>query len=348
MGITGHLLNCLASFLTNRSQNVKVENQFSNTRFLRSGVPQGSVLGPILFIVYINGVTDMLPNCAISKIFADDLKSYIPITSEADLLNYKRLLYGLSMWSTMWQLPMAPKKCQWMFIANKSCSIQSENDFKIQGTVLEEVNFQTDLGIRFTSSLCFKEHINIICNKAKSVIFLINKRFITKDPHLLLLAYKSYVLPILTYCSPIWSPYKIGEIQTLEKVQKAFTKKLKGYEMLPYGERLRMGGLKSLELLRIYADLILCYKILHNLVALDKEKMFVFENYDGTRGHGLKLRAVRPHTEFGRHSYGYRTVALWNQLSPNTVWAPTIGTFKYFLKQECFSEFLTQKYDIPN
>ena len=79
-----------------------------------------------------------------------------------------------------------------------------------------------------------------------------------------------------------------------------------------------------------------------------KEKMFVFENYDRTRGHGLKLRAVRPHTEFGRHSYGYRTVALWNQLSPNTVWAPTIGTFKYFLKQECFSEFLTQKYDIPN
>ena len=166
---------------------------------------------------------------------------------------------------------------------------------------------------------------------------MINRSLITKDPRLLLLAYKSYVLPILTYCSPIWSPYKIGEIQTLEKVQKAFTKKLKGYEMLPYGERLRMEGLKSLELLRIYADLILCYKILHNLVALDKEEMFVFENYDGTRGHGLKLRAVRPHTEFGRHSNGYRTVALWNQLSPNTVWAPTIGTFKYFLKQECFS-----------
>ena len=65
------------------------------------------------------------------------------------------------------------------------------------------------------------------------------------------------------------------------------------------------------------------------------------------QGHGLKLRAVRPHTDFGRHSYGYRTVALWNQLSPNTVWAPNIGTFKYFLKQECFSEFLTQMYDIP-
>jgi hypothetical protein len=205
-GITGNLINCLASFLTNRSQKVKVENQFSNTRFLRSGVPQGSVLGPILFIVYINDVTDMLPNCAISKIFADDLKSYIPITSEADLLNYKRLLYGLSMWSTMWQLPMAPKKCQWMFIANKSYSIQSENDFKIQGTVLEEVNFQTDLGIIFTSSLCFKEHINIICNKARWVIVLIYKRFITKDRRLLLLAYKSYVQIILTYCSPVWSP----------------------------------------------------------------------------------------------------------------------------------------------
>ena len=121
--------------------------------------------------MYINDVTDMLPNCAISKIFADDLKSYIPVRSEADLVNYKRLLHGLSMWSTTWQLPMAPKKCQWMFIANKSCSIQSDNDFKIQGTVLEEANFQIDLGIRFTNSLCFKEHINIICNKARSVIF---------------------------------------------------------------------------------------------------------------------------------------------------------------------------------
>ena len=64
---------------------------------------------------------------------------------------------------------------------------------------------KTDLGIRFTDSFCFKEHLNIICNKAKSVIFLINKRFITKDPLLLLLAYKSYVLSILTDCSPIWS-----------------------------------------------------------------------------------------------------------------------------------------------
>ena len=72
-------------------------------------------------------------------------------------------------------------------------------------------------------------------------------------------------------------------ISTLEEIQKAFTKKLKGFEMLPCGERLKMGGLKSLELLRICADLILCYKILHNLVAIDKKKMFVFENYDGMK-----------------------------------------------------------------
>ena len=76
-----------------------------------------------------------------------------------------------------------------------------------------------------------------------------------------------------------------------KKVQNTFTKQLKGYEILPYGERLKKGGLKRLGLFRVYAVHVLGYKILHNLVARVKEKMFEFENYDGTRGHGLKLRS---------------------------------------------------------
>ena len=116
-----------------------------------------------------------------------------------------------------------------------------------------------------------------------SQIFLLRKRFLSKDVKYLLLAYKTYILPILNYCSPVWSPSTACDILLLEKVQKSFTKKLLGYEELSYKERLSKSGLKSLELTRLHAELIYCYKILHNLVMMDNSIMFDFDPYCGPR-----------------------------------------------------------------
>ena len=155
-----------------------------------------------------------------------------------------------------------------------------------------------------------------------------------------------YVLPILMYCSPIWAPQTHDDCLKLEKIQKKFTKSLAGYGDLSYSERLIKSNLKSLELHRIFADLILCYKILHDLVDIHNSNIFDFEaNSSITRSHGLKLRALKPRCNIALFSYGYRATKLWNGLSPNAVWSPTLSLFKKYLDDEDFSDALILKFD---
>ena len=143
---------------------------------------------------------------------------------------------------------MAGKKCQWMRFSYKKASNEGDELFKLGLDVLEETIEVTDLGLLFTNTLNIHRHIVGICGKAKSLIFLLRKRFLSKNAHYLILAYKSYILPVLNYCSPVWSPSAVGDILLLESVQKMFTKRLVGYEDLSYQERLCKSGLKSLEL----------------------------------------------------------------------------------------------------
>ncbi len=124
-----------------------------------------------------------------------------------------------------------------------------------------------------------------------------------------------------------------------------FTKKLLGCEELSYRERLCKLGMKSLELTRLQADLTLCYKILHNLVMIDKSNLFVFDSYNGPRTHGLTLRAPRARTDLALHSFSYRVCNAWNKLSANTVWAPSLDIFKSYLLAEDLSHSLTLDVD---
>ena len=324
-----------------RTQRVKVNNVLSDIVHLISGVLQGSVLGPILFIIYINDIVLNQPPHTISKLYADDLKCYNEITNITDLKLFADTLDHINEWSLLWQLPVAAQKCQIMRISNKNSSGNDPCQFTLGTYVLSETDKIEDLGLLFNSSLNFHQHIQSICSKAKSQIFLLRKRFLSKDVKYLLLAYKTYILPILNYCSPVWSPSTACDILLLEKVQKSFTKKLLGYEELSYKDRLCKSGLKSLELTRLHADLIYCYKILHKLVTIDNSILFDFDAYCGPRSHGLSLRAPRPRTDLALHSFNYRVCSAWNNLSANTVWAPTLTAFKSSLFSEDLSCLLT-------
>ena len=348
IGIKGKVLDCVSSFLYDRTQRVKVDNVFSNEVSLISGVPQGSVLGPVLFIIYVNDIVYKQPAATVSKLYADDLKSYTTVRDSAylnDIKSFSDTLAHVHDWSLIWQLPVAGQKCQWMYISNTKAIVEHNEQFILGDDVLVETTESLDLGLIFTKSLNFHHHIAKVSSKAKSLIFLLKKRFLSKNPDYLILAYKTYILPKLNYCSSVWSPSTACDIMLLESVQKSFTKKLTGYEDLSYKERLRKSGLKSLELTRLYADLILCYKILHNLIVVDTRKMFDFDSYNGPRSHGLSLRAHKARTELGLNSFSYRTCSVWNKLSPNTVWSPTLKMFKRHLFLEDLSGSLTFDFD---
>ena len=134
-------------------------------------------------------------------------------------------------------------------------------------------------------------------------------------------------------------------ILKLESIQRTFTKQLQGFDDLSYKERLLKSGLKSLELMSLRADLILCYKILHGLIQIDSSQMFDYDSYYGPRSHGLILRAPKVRTDSELHSFSYRTCNSWNRLSPNTVWAPTLKQFKSELYSEDLSQSLMLEFD---
>ena len=166
------------------------------------------------------------------------------------------------------------------------------------------------------------------------------------DAATLIKGYKVYVLPILDYNSVIWSPYKAGDIIRIESVQRCFLKYLKGFEGLSYKERLVKADLSTLELRRLYSDLILCYKIVHNIIPLDCEKNFKRAPPTiNTRGNKFKLKQIKAKSAARFNFFTARVVNAWNSLPNVAVCAENAVVFKFCVKQFDMSKYLIQNFD---
>jgi hypothetical protein len=219
----------------------------------------------------------------------------------------------------------------------------SDNTFyenAIDGTEIESVTKFKDLGVHFDSNLSFNSHISNIVTTAKQRLFLLFRCFITKDMKSLLLGYKSYILPIISYCSPVWSPNSVGNILHLESVQRVFTKKIPGLESKSYFERINILNLTTLELRRLYCDLILCYKILHGLVAGRPENYGLVLATRQSRGHSYKLATSYSRVDARKFFFGCRICEPWNSLPDNIVTLESVRVFKSMIKKCSFNKFL--------
>jgi hypothetical protein len=300
------------------------------------------VLGPILFIFYINDITEVVTYPSVPKLYADDLKAYCPVTNKDDEKTFKDTLTNISNWAIDWQLPISTEKSKWLLLTNKVAD-STDREFELAGVMLPRVATVLDLGINFNSRLNFSNHISIIIAQAKQRLFLLKKSFLSKNPKILILGFKTYVIPILEYCSPVWNPHTLADIHRLESVQRMFTKKLLGFHGLNYPARLEKAGLCTLELRRLRADLCLCYNILHSRVDTSISSFFKFDNVSQTRGHSYKLKYLAPRLDSRLHFFSYRVVKPWNSLTEKTVSAESIGSFKNLLKSESLCSFLSVK-----
>jgi len=166
---------------------------------------------------------------------------------------------------------------------------------------------------------------------------------VSKNHTILIMAFKTYVIPLLEHCSQIWNPHIVADVRRLESVQRLFTKRLPGFQGLGYLARLQKAGLYTLELRRMWADLCFCYKILRGLVDTPIDQFFVLDQSGLTRGHNWKLKTQTARLDSRLHFFSYRVVKVWNSLSPATVDASSLCSFKALLRLESLDSFLIIK-----
>lgn len=211
--------------------------------------------------------------------------------------------------------------------------------YTINNILLPDVNIITDLGVKVSGDLKFRQNIDCLVAKAHQRSSLILRCFKCRDPLILCRAFVTYVRPILEYCSQVWSPSYLTDIFKIERVQRRFTRRLKYNGKLSYGQRLNKINLETLELRRLKFDLIMVYKILHGLIDVNKT-IFEFSNSPYLRGHSQKMVKPISRIDCRLHSFVARVVNPWNYLSQQCIDASSVSVFKSCLNSTDFSKFL--------
>ena len=248
-GICGKVHRWLQGFLLNRHQRVMVQGSFSKWHNVLSGIPQGSVLGPLMFVMYIND----LPTKAVNSelfLFADDTKIFKGIFNQEDCTLLQQDLDRIQKWTNNSLLQFHPDKCKHMRIGHRdipSCHFSLGNP----STTLAVTNQEKDIGVLIDSKLSFEHHIAAKIIKANSILGLINRTFEYKDGRTLILLYKSLVRPHLEYANQIWAPHLVKHITQLENVQRRATKIIPGLSEFTYQQRLAKLQLPTLAFRRL-------------------------------------------------------------------------------------------------
>jgi hypothetical protein len=341
-GISGLLLAWINDFLQNRSQFVALRNYQSEPIPVISGVPQGSVLGPTLFLLYINDVGAIFQNLAVTcKLYADDIKLYSCYTTTdceyiQDLSDAIERLFN---WSRTWQLHLATNKC-FMCEVKNSKIYPNTHVYMMDNHCLSCVDSVRDLGVIIDNRLKFDKHISLITRKALLRSRLILKCFNSRDRSLLVKAYCTYVRPLLEYCNVVWSPHHQYLIDKIEGVQRFFTKRLDGLRNVPYCIRLALLQLESLEYRRLVCDLVFCYKVQHKLVDTELCNALTRSIYTTTRGHPFKLQKIPCSCDATKYFFTNRLHDLWNELPDSVVAAESANSFKQRLHNLNLSAYL--------
>ena len=245
-GIDGTLLTWLKNFLNERKQRVVINGKASKWNDVLSGIPQGSILGPVLFILYINDLPGVVGS--VCQLFADDCKLYRNIKSEADLRELQEDIDRLCQWSKDWLLGFNIKKCKLVSYGN----IHFETEYKLTDSdnnshTLSSDDSECDLGILFKRNLKFDEHINNVVNKVNRISGLIKRKFTHMDKSLFLTLYKSLLRSHLDYGNLIYYPTTKKNKQVLENAQRRATRMVPELRGMSYRERLMELNLSTLE-----------------------------------------------------------------------------------------------------
>ncbi|KAL7080411.1 hypothetical protein ACQ4LE_000077 [Meloidogyne hapla] len=324
IGIEGPLLTIFKDYLSNRNYKVKIKDTYSKILPAPSGVPQGSILGPTLFLIYISDLPEFCktPNVT-CKMFADDLKIY-KIETKNDT-NFSQdiqdFINRLTHYCDINHLRINPDKTNVLHLGNKN---PEPNYFILNTKIIPNPLNEPvrDLGVYFTKELKWAAHINKITKRAYNTLFSIIRNIKSNSSTLLIQLYKTYIRSILDFASSVYNPYHRKDINKLENIQKTFLKiiynRSKPYTDLPsYSELLKQYQLDSLEIRRLKADLILFHKYLHG-TAIIKNNNLIRIVQTRTRGELFKIQQTQAfYTQAANNSFFIRAFNKYKLLPEN-------------------------------
>lgn len=331
------LLCWLHDYLCNRLQAVVVDGEESESSNVLSGVPQGSVLGPLLFLIYINDVTNVVmhPN-SIVNMFADDVLLYHTISCPNDYSDAQHSVTAIEHWSSDNHLQLNALKCKCMIISRKKKPITPQCALILNGNNLEQVKSYKYLGLLLTADLSWSSHISSVCLKARKILGLLYRRFygnLSQDA--LKQLYLSLVRPHLEYGCHVWNPYLEKDKKALESVQRFACRIASAHWDESYGSLLELLNLQSLQERRSHARLGLLYKILYKLSYFPEGTFKVRDNILPSRSSSRQLELQVPFARTNSYFYSFvpHTTSLWNSLPKDIITQSTsYNSFKNNLR----------------
>ena len=321
-GIGDSITDWIEQWLTDRRQRVVVDGEVSNWKSVLSGVPQGSVLGPILFLIYINDLDDSITSNVLK--FADDTKLFRKVNTDGDKQHLQNDLDRLVKWSEKWQMLFNFGKCKCLHTGHGNLNV----NYKMGDTVLGTTVKEKDLGVTISADMKVSEQCGIAASKGNQILGLIRRNITYKGKKLIIPLYKAIVRPHLEYCIQAWRPYRKKDIDTLERIQRRATKMIPELRDLSYEERLKECGLTTLETRRLRGDQIEVFKILNGYENIDRNMFFSLKKDSRTRGHEVKLVKDQCRLDIRKHSFSQRTINEWKKLSTDCVTASSVNMFK--------------------
>lgn len=320
-GICGNLLNWIGEWLYKRQQRVVLNGNVSDWLWVISGVPQGSILGPLLFLIFINDIDKGIVNKLLK--FADDTKLVGIVSNESEVNQLRADLKHLYDWSVDWQMLFNTEKCKVMHFGHRNVA----GTYSLGDNFITDCNQEKDLGVIVSSTLKSSSQCVAAANSANRTLGMIKRTFINRDRNTLLRLYQSLVRPKLEYCVQAWRPYLKKDVDLLENVQRRATRLMFKDRGFSYGERLRILGLTTLETRRLRGDLIEVFKIFKGFVNVKYTDFFTLSN-TGLRGHNFKLYKPQVRLDIRKYFFSVRVIDEWNSLPVAIINCNTIHTFK--------------------
>ena len=330
-GIRGPILQWIDTFLRQRHQRVVVEGQSSSSVRVESGVPQGTVLGPLLFLLHINDLPENVTSSVI--LFADEFLLYRTIKSIEDHLALQKDLENLVEWGSRWGMKFNTDKCHILRIS------RSKTPYTMAGNILKQVSSVKYLGITLEETLQWNLQVASTARKANGVLAFVRRNLKGAPRKAKEMTYTTLVRPILEYGAVIWDPHQKQNVHRLEQVQRRAARFVcNSYtKTQSVSALLKQLNWTSLEERRRHQRLILLYKIAEGLVAVPVESINLEPNKGKTRSGGKKtFKHIRTNTTTFQYAYTPRTIPEWNSLSEDTKSAKSTSEFKRLLLNQTY------------